>query len=139
MPSCFVILKTKTTTDPNFEVEDLTASVAVALTSEAATAELRRQAKACYETFKDLHRCQICLGDQHRELTKNELLILSCLMRAKGGVVSRDQLAAALWKDEVFVDDNTLTVNVSRLRQKLEELGLADAVRTIKGRGYLLP
>ena len=57
MPSCFVILKT--TTDPNFEVEDLTASVAVALTSEAATAELRRQAKACYETFKYLHRCQI--------------------------------------------------------------------------------
>ncbi len=87
----------------------------------------------------DLAKAVVARGAAKVELSKNELLILSSLMRAQGGVVSRDELATALWRDEVFVDDNTLTVNMSRLRQKLAELGAVEAVKTIKGRGYILP
>ncbi len=70
------------------------------------------------------------------ELTKNETRILLSLAEAKGKSVSRETLMLALWNSDQFVDDNTLTVNIARLRQKLESIGLKDAVRTHKGRGY---
>ncbi|MDQ8733213.1 response regulator transcription factor [Paenibacillus sp. LHD-38] len=72
------------------------------------------------------------------ELTKNEQLLAECLMRQSGVVVSREQLLEALWDDVQFVDDNTLTVNVTRLRKKLEELGLQKAIETVRGQGYKL-
>lgn len=72
------------------------------------------------------------------ELTKNEFLILQTLFEAAGGVVSRDILMKRLWDDECFVDDNTLTVNINRLRKRLSEVGLSELVRTKKGVGYLL-
>lgn len=74
------------------------------------------------------------------ELTKNESLLAECLMSQPEQVISREQLLEALWDDVQFVDDNTLTVNVTRLRKKLEELGIKKAVETIRGQGYkLLP
>lgn len=72
------------------------------------------------------------------ELTKNEGLLAECLMRRPGHVVARETLLEALWDDVQFVDDNTLTVNVTRLRKKLEELGLPKAIETIRGQGYKL-
>lgn len=72
------------------------------------------------------------------ELTKNEQLLAECLMKSPFEVVSREQLLEALWDDVQFVDDNTLTVNVTRLRKKLEELGLPKAVETVRGQGYKL-
>lgn len=72
------------------------------------------------------------------ELTKNEFRILQTLFETPGGVVSRDMLMKRLWDDECFVDDNTLTVNMNRLRRRLEEIGLSDFVRTKKGVGYFL-
>ncbi|MDQ6419855.1 response regulator transcription factor [Paenibacillus sp. LHD-117] len=72
------------------------------------------------------------------ELTKNEILLAECLLRKPGHVISREQLLEALWDDVQFVDDNTLTVNVTRLRKKLEELGLPKVVETIRGQGYKL-
>ena len=72
------------------------------------------------------------------ELTKNEFRILQTLFEAAGGVVSRDMLMKRLWDDECFVDDNTLTVNMNRLRKRLAEIGLSDFVRTKKGVGDLL-
>lgn len=72
------------------------------------------------------------------ELTKNECLLAECLIRRPGHVISREQLLEALWDDIQFVDDNTLTVNVTRLRKKLEELGLPGAIETIRGQGYKL-
>lgn len=72
------------------------------------------------------------------ELTKNEFRIIQTLFEAAGGVVSRDMLMKRLWDDECFVDDNTLTVNMNRLRKRLGEMGLSDFVRTKKGVGYLL-
>ncbi len=72
------------------------------------------------------------------ELTKNEFRILQTLFEAAGGVVSRDMLMKRLWDDECFVDDNTLTVNINRLRKRLAEIGLGDLILTKKSVGYLL-
>lgn len=71
------------------------------------------------------------------ELTKNELFILKVLVKAKGQIVTRDELMRKLWDDERFVNDNTLTVNVNRLRQRLEEIGLKEVILTKKGLGYM--
>lgn len=71
-------------------------------------------------------------------LTKNEFQILYLLMKKAGQIVSRDEIMRALWEDEQFIDDNTLTVNVNRLRKKLEEIGVEDAITTKKRQGYLL-
>lgn len=72
------------------------------------------------------------------ELTKNESRILQRLMEHKGKVVSRDNLMMSLWETDSFVDDNTLSVNVNRLRKKLEMLGVESFIATKKGIGYLV-
>lgn len=71
-------------------------------------------------------------------LTKNEHRILLCLMENKGKIVSRDRLMLKLWKTHRFVDDNTLTVNVGRLRKKLESFGLVGFITTKPGDGYIV-
>jgi DNA-binding response OmpR family regulator len=71
-------------------------------------------------------------------LTKNEYRILLTLMQNKGKVVSREKLMEELWESESFIDDNTLTVNVNRLRKKLTAAGLTDFIVTKFGVGYLL-
>lgn len=73
------------------------------------------------------------------ELTKNELKILSCLIKNKGKIVSRDDLMDFMWSSEIFVDDNILSVNVTRLRKKLEEVGMKDNIETRRGLGYIMP
>lgn len=75
---------------------------------------------------------------QKLALTKNEYRILYCLIQNKGKVVSREKLMQSLWETDSFVDDNTLTVNINRLRKKLEQIGLADYIVTKVGVGYLL-
>ena len=72
------------------------------------------------------------------ELTKNEYRILLTLMENKGKVVSRERLMERLWETDSFVDDNTLTVNVNRLRKKLQNAGLSDFIATKFGVGYLI-
>lgn len=69
-------------------------------------------------------------------LTRNEARILQVLLANKGAVVSREKLMLALWNSDSFIDDNTLTVNVNRLRKSLEEAGLADCIVTHRNRGY---
>ncbi|MDD5935618.1 MAG: response regulator transcription factor [Clostridiales bacterium] len=71
-------------------------------------------------------------------LTKNEYKILELLMESKGKIVSRDMIMTRLWETDSFIDDNTLTVNVTRLRKKLESVGLVDFILTKKGMGYLI-
>lgn len=70
------------------------------------------------------------------ELTKNETRILALLMARPGTVVSREELMRELWESEAFVDDNTLTVNINRLRTSLDKLGKTDYILTHRGRGY---
>lgn len=72
------------------------------------------------------------------ELTKNELRILSILMHHRGEIVSRDEMMEELWQSEEFVDDNTLTVNVNRLRKKLDEIGAVSFIQTKRGQGYII-
>ncbi|NLL79762.1 MAG: response regulator transcription factor [Clostridiales bacterium] len=76
--------------------------------------------------------------DRRQELTKNEFRILKLLFENPGQVVSRETIMKRLWEDESFVDDNTLTVNINRLRKKLEEAGYPVSVLTKKGVGYQL-
>lgn len=72
------------------------------------------------------------------DLTKNDYKIMQILLENKGKTVSRDQIMARLWETDSFIDDNTLTVNVTRLRRKLEEAGLKDFIVTKKGMGYMV-
>ena len=72
------------------------------------------------------------------ELTRNEFRILQMLLERKGQTVSREALMTRLWESDSFVDENTLSVNVGRLRRKLEAAGLPDLIRTRKGEGYLV-
>jgi DNA-binding response OmpR family regulator len=72
------------------------------------------------------------------ELTRNELRIMRILMESQGKIVSRDEIMIALWESDAFVDDNTLTVNINRLRRKLEALGARDLLKTRRGQGYSL-
>jgi two-component system response regulator protein BraR/BceR len=74
----------------------------------------------------------------HLELTKNEYRILQVLLENKGRIVSRDTLMAKLWESDLYVDDNTLTVNINRLRRRLAELGLQGFIQTKRGMGYLV-
>ena len=75
---------------------------------------------------------------QKLELTRNEYRILQVLLEQKGRTVSRDTLMRKLWETDSFVDENTLTVNMARLRRRLEGVGLTDFIRTRKGLGYLI-
>ncbi len=72
------------------------------------------------------------------EITKNELKILSYLIKNKGKIVSREKLMNYLWDCEMFIDDNTLSVNVTRIRKKLEEIGLKNIIETRRGLGYII-
>lgn len=76
--------------------------------------------------------------DKEIELTKNEMIIFSYLLNRKGTIVTRDDLMTDLWNNEEYINDNALTVNISRLRSKLSELGYYDAIETRKGQGYIL-
>lgn len=71
------------------------------------------------------------------ELTKNEIYILKLLIEQKNKIVAREELIKSLWDDERFISDNTLTVNVNRLRKKLDELGLGRMIETKVGQGYI--
>lgn len=83
----------------------------------------------------DLSTATINYEDNTIELTKNEIKILHELMKYKGQIVSRNKLMKKLWDNDWFVDDNTLTVNVNRIRSKLNEIGLEDFIETKRGLG----
>ena len=76
--------------------------------------------------------------DKQVDLTKNEFKILQILMENTGQIVSREQIMVRLWDSDCFVDDNTLTVNMTRLRKKLEEIGVTNYITTKKGLGYII-
>ena len=71
-------------------------------------------------------------------LSKNEMSVLHYLMKHQGNIVSRDELMDYLWDCNAFVDDNTLTVNINRLRKRMEEVGIFGRIETRRGQGYIL-
>lgn len=86
----------------------------------------------------DLARGAVRFQGAGAELTKNELKILSCLFLHKGSIVSRNTLIEYLWDNSVFLDDNALSIHVTRIRGKLADLGLPDFIRTKRGMGYFI-
>ncbi|HEM3532852.1 response regulator transcription factor [Streptococcus suis] len=88
------------------------------------------------EASLDLKTMQVSYGQAVEELTRNEFQILRVLFEHGKEVVSREELMRELWNSDIFVDDNTLSVNIARLRKKLAELGLPDVIATKKGVGY---
>ncbi|NQK20753.1 response regulator transcription factor [Streptococcus suis] len=88
------------------------------------------------EVSLDLKTMQVSYGQVVEELTRNEFQILRVLFEHGKEVVSREELMRELWNSDIFVDDNTLSVNIARLRKKLAELGLPDLIMTKKGVGY---
>lgn len=85
-----------------------------------------------------LTRGTVSLNGRCEELTRNELKILAHLMAHAGEIVSRADLIDVLWENQIYIDDNTLSVNVTRLRTKLKDLGMPDCIRTRRGMGYQL-
>ena len=84
-------------------------------------------------------RSEVSFQGATAELSRNELRILSALIRARGAIVSRQELMYELWQSDEFIDDNTLTVNINRLRKLLQRLGVSDdALKTHRGQGYSL-
>jgi len=93
---------------------------------------------ACRGLKYNLSTSEIEFDDKKQELTKNESKILYTLIKSKEKIVSRDELMKCLWQSDEFVDDNTLTVNINRLRKKLDEIGAVDYLQTKRGQGYIL-
>ena len=93
-------------------------------------------------TYKDIKlnvaKSVIETQKEEIELSKNELKIFTYLLNKRGTIVSRYDLMDYLWNSEVFVDDNTLTVNITRLRKKLEDIGLDNVIETRRGQGYII-
>lgn len=77
-------------------------------------------------------------GEKAIELTKNELKILSFLIKNKSNIVSREELMEYLWSADYFADDNSLSVNITRLRKKLDEIGMLNFIETRRGLGYIV-
>lgn len=104
--------------------------------------------RACNNDTKDkinvkdfilnMSNCTITKDDKTIDLTRNEYKILKYLIENRGKIVSREDMMDCLWESESFIDDNTLSVNITRLRTKLEELGLQDLIETKRGQGYIL-
>lgn len=96
--------------------------------------------KLTYKNFElDLSKGILISGDNKLEITKNEIKILSYLIEHKGEIVSREDLMEYLWNSDYYVDDNTLSVNVTRIRKKLQELGIENVIETRRGLGYIMP
>lgn len=86
----------------------------------------------------DISKSIIEKENEKIELTKNELKIIHYLILNKDKIISRDEIMDYLWESESFIDDNTLSVNMKRLRDKLEKLGMKDCIETKRGQGYIL-
>ena len=86
----------------------------------------------------DINKSLIIKNDKKIELSRNEIKILYYLLKNRGNIISRDDIMNYLWDNDEFVDDNTLTVNINRLRNKLELLDLKEIIETRRGQGYII-
>lgn len=118
-----------------FDLQVLTAKLQAAL-RRSYGADLTSHSIQCGEVVLNLDDTSASVNSERIDLTKNEFLILKTLMEKQGKVVSREEIMERLWGDDEFVDDNTLTVNVTRIRKKLEAAGVTDFIGTKRGLGY---
>jgi len=122
-----------------FSMEVLVAKVGALLRRAYSYSEAENELLERGGAVLDLGKSRIDRGGEGAELTRNELRIVSILMRRAGTIVPKAEVMEALWNDEVFVDENTLNVAMNRLRKKLSAIGLEEFVLTRKGEGYLIP
>ena len=120
-----------------FNIQILLAKIASVLRRSTAL-ETSSNKINCHEFILNISKSLIEKDDKKIELTKNELKILHFLVQRRGKIVSREEIMEYLWDSESFIDDNTLTVNMTRLRNKLDELGLKQLITTKRGQGYIL-
>lgn len=120
-----------------FNIQILLAKIA-GLLRRNQNAEKSQEKIKCNEFILNVSKSMVETEDKKTELTKNELKILHYLVLNQGKIVTREEIMNYLWESENFIDDNTLTVNMTRLRSKLEELGIKDSIETKRGQGYIL-
>ena len=120
-----------------FDLDVLTAKIQ-ALLRRAYTFSGSMQVVDCGGLSLNLREATLSHADAQLPLSKNEFRLAQLLLEHPGEVLSRERIMQALWESDAFVDDNTLSVNITRLRKKLEQLGLPDVIRTRKGLGYQL-
>lgn len=121
-----------------FSIDFLTAKIQAILRRTYAYRDENLNLIQHKDMILNLEECALYYKNNKYPLSPNENKILSLLMKNGGKVVKRDRIMQSLWDDENFVDDNTLTVNVNRLRKKLSQIGLKDVIETIKSEGYKL-
>jgi DNA-binding response OmpR family regulator len=121
-----------------FEMEVLTAKITALLRRTYSYAETSLDTLEYNGAVLSLKDNILYYENESFELTKNEFKILYVLMKNNESIVTREKLMQELWDDESFIDDNTLTVNINRLRKKLNEIGLDDFIKTIKNQGYMI-
>lgn len=120
-----------------FDIHVLTAKIQALLRRTYAFSQ-QKNVLSYKELELNLNSTSLMCNGESVSLTKNEYMILQLLMEKHGNVVSREELMEKLWGNDEFIDDNTLTVNVTRVRKKLETAGCVDYIRTKKGLGYIL-
>lgn len=119
-----------------FNIHILTAKIATILKRTMQTG-IEQNKLDCGQFMLNISKSCIEMEGKQIELTKNELRILHFLAKRRGQIVSREEIMEYLWDSENFIDDNTLTVNMTRLRAKLEEIQLKDLLQTKRGQGYI--
>ena len=120
-----------------FDLQVLTAKLQAVLRRSYGT-KLTSHSMECGDVVLNLDDTSAAVRGEKIDLTKNEFLILKTLMEKQGKVVSREKIMERLWGNDEFVDDNTLTVNITRIRKKLEAVGVDDFITTKRGIGYLV-
>ncbi|MCH5138739.1 response regulator transcription factor [Clostridiaceae bacterium UIB06] len=96
------------------------------------------EAIECKGVILNINDSTLAYNENKIELTKNEMKILLLLMKNRGKIISRDRIMRILWDDDTFISDNTLTVNVNRLRKSLEDIGINNFIETKKRQGYVI-
>ncbi len=121
-----------------FDTEVLIAKIRALLRRSYSYTETQTNVLEYKGVILNLHDLNIYYGEQKVELTKTEFVIFQLLMKHAGSVVSRNKIMRTLWKQEQFIDNNTLSVNIARIRKKLAQLGIEDFITTKKGEGYII-
>lgn len=120
-----------------FNIQILLAKIATIL--KRTNSNNKDQSKIdCKDFILNLSKSTIEKEEKEIELTKNEFKIIYYLVQNRGKIVPREEIMSYLWDSEMFVDDNTLTVKITRIRNKLEEINLKDILETRRGQGYIL-
>ena len=120
-----------------FNIQILLAKIA-SLLRRTKNAGVSQEKIDCKEFILNISKSVLQKGEKEIELTKNEFRILRYLVQNRGKIVSREEIMECLWDNESFIDDNTLTVNITRLRNKMEEINLKELIETKRGQGYIL-